>query len=357
MSALRNDPPRLSITGLSMGRSFQRYSPWQRLQQEISYGRRLSKRLRESKPDVFLTCNTPLVSLYVVSRACAHQETPVVFWQQDVNSAAIRAAARDRLGVVGWPIGTIAELVERHIARAARIIVPISPAFLPTLRAWSVEDRAVVIPNWAPLPELPTRPRGNLWARRHDLIGRGVVLYSGTLGVKHDPRILLDLARSMRTAFPTGRVVVISEGMGREWLEQRKTTEGLDNLLLLDYQPYDELPDVMAAADILIAILEPSAGRYSVPSKVLSYLCSGRTIVALLPGDNAAAATIRESGGGVALEPDQREEAIAIVLRFLGDQTVRERMGSSARRYAETAFDIDKIGGEFEAILLKAIGG
>ena len=40
---------------------------------------------------------------------------------------------------------------------------------------------------------------------------------------------------------------------------------------LLPFQPYDSLPDMLGAADVAIALLEPEAGIFSVPSKVLSY--------------------------------------------------------------------------------------
>jgi len=34
-------------------------------------------------------------------------------------------------------------------------------------------------------------------------------------------------------------------------------------LEILDYQPFEALPDVMGAGDILLAILEPEAGIFS----------------------------------------------------------------------------------------------
>ena len=70
------------------------------------------------------------------------------------------------------------------------------------------------IENWAPVDELPARPRENEWARRHGLDGKPVLLYSGTLGLKHDPGLLHRLAE----ALPEVAVVVASEGLGADWL-------------------------------------------------------------------------------------------------------------------------------------------
>ncbi len=75
----------------------------------------------------------------------------------------------------------------------------ISEDFLPLLRRWGVDEaRIAVIENWAPLDELPVLPRDNEWAREHGLADRFVFLYSGTLGFKHDPSLLLELARWAR---------------------------------------------------------------------------------------------------------------------------------------------------------------
>ena len=69
----------------------------------------------------------------------------------------------------------------------------------------------------------------------------------------------------------------------------------------MPYQPYDQLPQVMGAADVLLALLEASAGEFSVPGKVLSHLCAQRPQVAAVPLVNRAAKVIQESGGGYAI--------------------------------------------------------
>ena len=119
-------------------------------------------------------------------------------------------------------------------------------------------------------------------------------LYSGTLGFKHDPSLLLELARWARDNDAV--VAVVSEGPGADWL----ATHGADEpgLRLLPYQPYERLPEVLASADVLVALLEPDAGSFSVPSKVLTYLCAGRPLLVSVSRDNLAARVVERSGGG-----------------------------------------------------------
>ena len=82
-----------------------------------------------------------------------------------------------------------------------------------------------------------------------------------------------------RSVFHKGKrygLVVVSEGRGADWLAEQGRNEPA--LRLLPYQPYDRLPEVLASADVLIAVLEPEAGAFSVPSKILTYLCAATGI-------------------------------------------------------------------------------
>ena len=108
--------------------------------------------------------------------------------------------------------------------------------------------------------------------------------------------------------------------------------------MLLDFQPYADLPEVMASADVLVAILEPDASRFSVPSKVLTYLCSSRAIVGVLPPDNSVAEILSTHGAGRVVDPADRDEVAAVVAELLDEEELCQAMGRAGRRYAERTF-------------------
>jgi glycosyltransferase involved in cell wall biosynthesis len=174
-----------------------------------------------------------------------------------------------------------------------------------------------------------------------------VLLYSGTLGLKHDAGLLLELADGL----PEAEVVVASEGLGADWLAERPR----ENLQLLGFQPYDELPDMLGAGDVLLVILERAAGTFAVPSKVLSYLCAGRPLLASLPADNLAARVVESSGGGLLVEPDDAGGLVEGARRLLADDELRARLGAAGRAYAERTFDIGAIADRFEKVLESAV--
>ena len=334
------DPPTLSFEPCAMDGAFAKYSAFTRIRQELSYGRRAARVIAAKDPAVAVISNVPLLAHSVLARRLARRGVPMVFWHQDIYSEAIGSAARRRLPMVGPLVGWVADRLERTIARRSVAIVAISPTFLERLAAWGVVDKSTVVPNWAPIDELPVCTAENDWRSRTGLRGHPVVLYSGTLGLKHDPSVLALIAERLRESHPDARVVVISEGKGRDWLEGWKRDHGAaaDNLVLLDFQPYEELPAVMGSADVLVAVLEPDASRFSVPSKVLTYLCAGRAIVGVLPPDNSVGEILLTHGAGLVVDPARRDDVASEVARLLDDEAGRGAMGRAGRRYAEQAF-------------------
>jgi colanic acid biosynthesis glycosyl transferase WcaI len=193
-------------------------------------------------------------------------------------------------------------------------------------------------------------PRDNGWAREHGLADRFVFLYSGTLGFKHDPSLLLELARWARGHESV--VVVVSEGPGSDWLGRHGSAEPA--LLLLPYQPYERLPEVLGAADVLIALLEPEAGAYSVPSKVLTYLCAGRPLLVSVSEDNLAARVVERSGAGLVVPPGDPKALVSAAAALRAEVGLRDDLGRRGRSYAETAFDAETIAVRFEELLERA---
>jgi putative colanic acid biosynthesis glycosyltransferase WcaI len=349
-----DDPETFEIEGISMGRQFQKYSAGRRLFQERLYARRLARRIRELSPDVLLSGDTPLFAQALLLERT--RGTPFVFWQQDLYSVAMKRFAEERIPVVGGLVGRRFVDLERRLLQRSDAVVTIAQDFRAELLRWGLPPEKVhVIQNWAPLEELPVRPRDNAWAHEHDLVDKRVLLYSGTLGLKHDPGLLLRLAMAFRDE-PEVRIVVASEGMGMDWLRTQARAHAVTNLVLLEFQPYEALPNVLAAGEALLVILEREAGRFAVPSKVLSYLCAARPLLAALPPENLAATVVAASGAGVLVAPDDADGLIDGARMLLADAELRRRLGAAAREYAESAFDIGSIGDRFERVLLSVAG-
>lgn len=349
------DAPTLSFASILIGRPFARYALHRRLPDEVRYGRRLGAAIGRFEPEVVLSANTPPVVQRFALGAARRQGAAFVNWVHDIFSLGVGAMP------VRWSpwlrTGALAALRRLEFGAMADAdgLVVIAPDFERRLAENGVAHPLTLVQeNWSPSTDLMGRPRDNGWSRAMGLADRRVFLVAGTLGLKHNPALVAALARTFRDEGDV-RVVVASQGPGRAALEEVRSAESLPGLLLLDYQPPEQVPDMLAAADVAVTILNRGAGAMSVPSKVYSYAAAGRAILAAVPGDNLAHRLIRDHGLGLAVEPEDEAGFLAAARRLMADASLRAACGAAGAAFAHERCDIDRIGPRFEALLDEAL--
>lgn len=350
------DPTSLHFSGIKLPGVLDKQAYVHRFFHERAYGKLLAAHIAAFSPDVVISSSAPLDAQRHAMRATRATDAKFVFWLQDVHGIAIENLLGRRFAGMGRFIARHYTELEKRLLRTSDAVVSITEDFNSTLRRWGVAmEKVRVIPNWASLEELPHRPKDNPWARAHGFADRFVFLYTGTIGLKHNPAFLLQLAKTYSGAADV-KVVVVSEGAKADWLKEQKAGLALPNLHVLPFQPYADVPDVMGTADVLVALLDAGAGTFSVPSKVLSYHCAGRPILLSVPPTNLAARIVLESGSGFVAEPDDIESFLAKAQEMRNSIALRITMGENALGYAKRTFDIEKITDRFEA-LFKALTG
>jgi len=349
-----DDSPTLSFREIPMDPDYPRYkySFRRRRNMEVRYGKAVADFITTWKPDAVLSGNTPTETQEPISRAATAGKGRFYYWVQDFYSLAVDRLLRRKLPVAGAWIGAwYRHLDRRQFARSSKIIA-ITGDFSPILaREFGVEtSRIAVVPNWAHIEDLPCLPKDNPWSRLHALHDKFVYLYSGTIGMKHNPALLLELARR-HAETPDVRVVVVSEGIGADWLRREAAAANLTNLLIMPYQPFADLPATLATGDVLVGILEAEAGCFSVPSKTLSYLCAARPLLLAMPLDNLAARITLDHNAGLTVSPDDIDGFLAAALQLHSSPGLRARLARNARTYAEQTFPIEKTAAVFDEIL------
>jgi glycosyltransferase involved in cell wall biosynthesis len=347
-----DDPEGFAIKGIALGEPFQKYDFVRRRGQEIRYAHLIVAEIQAFRPDIVIASNNPLDAQKRIEDFCLRARIPFVFWLQDIYSNAIKSILGAKIPVAGHLIGLYYEHLEKQMLRRASRVVAITNDFLPQLGAWGVAaDKITVIENWAPKDKIMAGARDNAWRAEQGLGGSKLVLYTGTLGLKHNPDLILAAARTFAGAGQDVKIVVASEGPQIDYLRKTGLAEGLGDLILLPFQPFEKYADVLAAADVLIAMIEPDAAAYSVPSKILSYHCSGRAIVLSAAKGNLAAKIIAKTGSGIVAAPGDSAGFVAAIRTLLDDDARRLACGERARAYADETFDLVKIGGRFETLL------
>ena len=341
----------LSFDPIGVGVVIAKMSFGKRLLQELRFGVELVRQVRRTRPDVVMASNVPIPTLVILAAVLRLRGIPWVLWHQDVQAVAIRSFAGKKLSKAFAVVATLIGAGEKWCARRSAGIVVIADSFVDVHRRWGTADKTVVIPNWAPLDEIRPVTRSNDWSHEHGLDGVRTLLYSGTLGLKHNPELLVRLARQVIDAGQPVQLVVVNQGPAEQVLRDEATRLDVP-LLLLPFQPYERLSEVLGTGDVLVVLLEQDAGAFSVPSKTLSYLCAGRPILGLMPAENLAAILVSRVDGCVLPPDDTSLPAAADWVRgVLADDERRAALGKASRGLAEQEFELAGCADRFEALL------
>lgn len=336
-----------AIEGLRISRPFAKHGLLTRRAADIEYGEAVAAKVITFAPDVVISGDMPLDGQRILLQATHRIGAKFVFWVQDIYSTAVRFVLSRKAPVLASLGAAYYERVEKKLLRQSDAVVCIAPAFAEHLARWGIQGPDVhVISNWAPLHEIVPTSRDNAWRREMGLGTRFCFMYSGTLGMKHRPELLLGLAKHLEKR-GDARLVVNAGGAGADWLKERAHEVSPDILKVFGFQPYERISDVLGSADVMIALLDSEAGGFAVPSKTLAYLCAGRPLIIAAPESNEAARIVKQAQAGVVISPDHPEQIIAAANQFLGDSEMCSRLGGNARSYAERNFDIRLVADKF----------
>ena len=348
LSILPDDPAGFEIVAMRNKQAFSKGAFFRRRRQEIEIGELLASQVAEFRPDTILSSNAPLDTQRIFQAAARKSGARFVFWLQDIYSHAIAQIVPAKFPIVGHGIAWWYRSMEFRMLKASDHVIAITDDFKPILTAHGVDRHDItVIENWAPLDALPQFPRDNILASRV-MPGPGLrIVYSGTLGYKHNPELLVKLAARL----PEVQVHVFSEGKVADNLRVHAVNHSIANIHVHPWVAFDDLPKVLGGADIFIAVIECEAGKYSVPSKILTYLTIGRPILASMPSNNLAAKLLLKYEAGIIAAPGEDEDFLDAALALARDVGMRDRLASNARAYAERTFAIEAIADRFLDVL------
>jgi len=348
-----DDPPSLKFLGITLGRSIRQTALLARRFNDVAYGRHVARIIRDLHPDAVISGNAPTEAQGAIIKVCKAADIRFVYWLQDIFSVAVSKLVSKQLGFPGKIVGWYYKYLEQRQFRASDSIVVITEDFAALARSWGGDEKVSVIENWGALDDISVGEKDNGWSRQHGLNDMFTFIYSGTIGRKHNPELLLRLAEETGSS-GSGLVVVVAQGVSVKQLSDERAARQIDAMKLLPIQPADMLPDVLATADVLVAMIEVDAGTFAVPSKVLSYMCAGRPILLAAPKENLAARTVEKAGAGIVVEPSDEAGFLNAARRLRDSPQLRATLGANGRAYAERTFDIKWITDRFERVLLRA---
>lgn len=294
--------------------------------------------LRYTSPNaVIATSPQPLtgVSAWLLARLKGAQ---FLFEIRDLWPESILAVSNFDNRVVIW-------LLDRTITflyRRADTIVVVSQAFIePIVETGIDRSKIEYYPNGIDLEFYDvsgTRPEV-----LDEVDDRLTVAYVGTIGRAHGLSVVLDAAPDV----PDVQFVIVGDGAEREELEQR--AEEHDNAVFTGRRPKEEVPYILAEADIALVHLKPrKIFETVIPSKLLEAMAAGLPVILGVRGE--AQRILDEADAGTTMEPGNDGELVNAIEELRLEEQ-REQFGNNGREYVVEEFNWSNIAAEYRALL------
>lgn len=319
--------------------------------QEFTYGIELLKVVNKYKPDIILSTNTPLEAQLMVLIYTKINKIKHIFWLQDMIAFSASVILKKRNNLLGRFIGGYFSFLEKTIAKLSNFIIVTMDSHIEIVQSWNIKkEKIVLINNWATLDDFPVKEKENKWAKKYSYHNKFIFMWTGSMGLKHSPEHFIDLSYHFKEN-ENVKIVVVSESDGAKWLNKKKEELSINNLDILPYQDFNDVPDMMATADCLICLVANDVADAHIPSKFLSYMCAKRSIILGIKESNFAAVIAKKDKCALLCDPQNIEDFLKHADTLYENKILRTKLAKSARKYAENNFLISKISKQFEVVL------
>jgi colanic acid biosynthesis glycosyl transferase WcaI len=217
--------------------------------------------------------------------------------------------------------------VEGAAFRAADRVVTCSPGFGDYLRTLGVDPaRVTTVHNWV--------DGGWIVPGRRSTRRRSRFLYAGNLGYTQGFETLVRAAQEL-----DGEVEISIVGGGNAAERLRELAAVAPNISVRGPVPKEEYPALLASADCHLVLQRRIASEANFPSKIASYLASGRPIIASMSHDSPAAETLRASGAALLVPAEEPTKLAEAMVQLHRDSDLRAELGRRGREFALQTFD------------------
>ena len=307
--------------------------------------------INSGKQDVILTYSPPLplgISAYLLGKI---KRIPFIFNVQDIFPQSVID-----LGLLKSKILIrIAESMEKFIYKKACYITVHSKGNRENIISKNIDQKKViVIHNWVDTNLIkPVKTQDNNFREKNNLKDKFVVSFAGVMGFAQGLDIVINCAELLKS-YKDILFLLIGDGIKKNGLIKRANDLNLDNVKFLPLQPKEVYPLVLEASDICLVTLNKSVITLVVPSKLLSIMASGRSVVASVNLKGDTPKIIKAAQCGYFVEADDTEGLSNAILKLYHNPTLRDEFEVNGRKYAVKHFSRKICIEKYEKLFLKA---
>jgi glycosyltransferase involved in cell wall biosynthesis len=303
---------------------------------------------RLGRPDVVLGSTPHLLVPFGAERLADAFGVPFVLEVRDIWPASIvELHGMHRAHPIVLTLGAL----ERHVSTRAAQVVSVLPGGVEHLEEIGVDpERVTWIPNgvdFALVPEPTASPDDEVLT----------LMFAGSHGASDGLDVMIEAAALLEAGEAAGRLRwrFVGNGPHKPALIEQARRLGLSNVSFEDAVPKGEIYGLLSQAGaFIVTVRDEPLYRFGVSfNKFYDYMAMARpTVVAMESPWNP----FLESRSGITVPPDDPAAFAAGVQELLGmSREDRAEMGARGRAFVEEAHDLHRLGGDLEAVLMRAV--
>ena len=280
---------------------------------------------------MFLASTPPILGL-VASFVKIFRGIPFVYNLQDIFPDSLVGTSLTQKGSLLWKIGRV---VENFTYKHADKIIVISEDFKKNIMAKGVpEDKIEVVYNWVDQNAVVhvDRSENRLIGKYNIAPTKFYIEYSGNIGLTQNMDMLLDVMKDLKTSYPEIGLILVGEGAYRQQVEEIVRRDSLTNVIMLPFQPYEDISHVFSLGDVGIIISKPGVGSNSVPSKTWSIMSASRPVLANFD-ENEIKSILSDNNCGIFTKAGDKDAFKNAIIKLYENRDLCKEYGRNGREF------------------------
>lgn len=336
----------LEVVPISI-RNYKKKNLFSRFFLDYVYGFKFISKLSTIDCNVVIS-NAPINTQFLIYIYCKLTNKKFIFWLQDIYFISVKYLIKNKF--FNLIILNFFKIIEKNILRNSDYIIVNSKSFKDTLKKYNIFNKNIsIIENWPPKIISSKIPKINNWSKKLTKNNKKKIFYTGTLALKHNPKLIYELAKKSEKDFD---FYIFSSGTGFEDLKTLQKKNNLNNLKLKPLVSIKKYPKVLASADFFLGTINSYSREFAIPSKIYSYIAAKRPIIFISSAQNTQAKLIKRYGLGITISINYRINDISkIIKKFSTNTSLHKKTLINQIKYEKQNFRIDRIAKKFRKII------
>lgn len=301
-----------------------------RMRESISFSKQCVKYINAHKDDIDFIYNGAwqLFGVYLVAKVAVKYKIPYLITVQDIYPESL-FTGHHYPKVVEKCLKLIFQSMDKYYTSHACKVRTISDEMADYMSQTRhlPRNHYVVMNNWQNDEDFDIQPK-------KETKGNGVVFaYVGSINLHANVDLIIKAFHEAN--LDNAELQIYGGGNRKKQCKELVKTLGNKNVILGQVSR-EEVPAIQAKADVTVFALPKGNGGICLPSKMTSYMLSGKPILASIDKGSTAERYIKEGQCGIAVEPDNLAALADGFKAFvtLGNEQL-EQMSKNSRKFAE----------------------